>query len=238
MYRLATCGTVPQSAAWWTTNLPTCGQPAPDDDLAVDDGFGVGGAWHARGMSETASPAAATAAVTPDTKDWTWVLDRPCPDCGFAAGALDPAELPRVILATTPTLAAALRTPTAQSRQVPGVWSPAEYVAHVVDVHEVMRERLRLILSAAGEPARFPNWDQDAAAIDHDYAGRSVPQLQRELTAAATAAAQAWMSPQGQQWQWPAERSNGSRFTTMTLGQYYAHDLVHHVWDVTGTQYR
>lgn len=24
-------------------------------------------------------------AIEPDTKDWTWVLDRPCPECGFEA---------------------------------------------------------------------------------------------------------------------------------------------------------
>ena len=23
--------------------------------------------------------------ITPDTKDWTWVLERPCPECGFEA---------------------------------------------------------------------------------------------------------------------------------------------------------
>ena len=23
--------------------------------------------------------------MVPDEKDWTWVLDRPCPDCGFEA---------------------------------------------------------------------------------------------------------------------------------------------------------
>jgi hypothetical protein len=26
-------------------------------------------------------------AITPDTKDWTWVLERQCPDCGFEASA-------------------------------------------------------------------------------------------------------------------------------------------------------
>lgn len=25
--------------------------------------------------------------VDPDTKDWTWVLGRPCPECGFDAAA-------------------------------------------------------------------------------------------------------------------------------------------------------
>jgi hypothetical protein len=28
--------------------------------------------------------------IEPDTKDWTWVLQRPCPDCG-----LDTRSLPR-----------------------------------------------------------------------------------------------------------------------------------------------
>src|SRR6478752_1853533 len=28
---------------------------------------------------------------TPDDADWTWVLTRPCPDCGFAAAATEPA---------------------------------------------------------------------------------------------------------------------------------------------------
>jgi len=36
--------------------------------------------------------------ITPDTKDWTWVLARPCPECGFDTQAFryaeqDPAEV-------------------------------------------------------------------------------------------------------------------------------------------------
>ena len=26
--------------------------------------------------------------IVPDDKDWTWVLERPCPECGFDASAL------------------------------------------------------------------------------------------------------------------------------------------------------
>jgi len=26
--------------------------------------------------------------IEPDEKDWTWVLQRPCDECGFDAGAL------------------------------------------------------------------------------------------------------------------------------------------------------
>jgi hypothetical protein len=27
--------------------------------------------------------------IVPDTKDWIWVLDRACPECGFDASAVD-----------------------------------------------------------------------------------------------------------------------------------------------------
>ena len=30
-----------------------------------------------------------------DTKDWTWVLDRACGECGFDAGAFDRLAIPR-----------------------------------------------------------------------------------------------------------------------------------------------
>ena len=33
------------------------------------------------GMAGTRDP------IVPDTKDWTWVLDRPCEECGFDATA-------------------------------------------------------------------------------------------------------------------------------------------------------
>src|SRR5436853_6695544 len=38
------------------------------------------------------SPADSVRAVTikPDVKDWTWVLERPCPECGYDASAVPP----------------------------------------------------------------------------------------------------------------------------------------------------
>jgi hypothetical protein len=74
--------------------------------------------------------------IEPDTKDWTWVLARSCPECGLAAG--------RAIAATF----------------------------------------------------------------------ESVP-------------AAAWEERVGR-------RSNGSTFTVETLGQYFLHDIVHHLHDVRG----
>ena len=31
--------------------------------------------------------------ITPDTKDWTWVLDKPCPECGYDASTVAVADL-------------------------------------------------------------------------------------------------------------------------------------------------
>ena len=37
------------------------------------------------------------AAIEPDTKDWTWVLEAPCGECGFEATALDRHDIaPRI----------------------------------------------------------------------------------------------------------------------------------------------
>jgi hypothetical protein len=37
--------------------------------------------------------------VEPDIKDWTWVIDRPCPECGFDASTLALTDVPDAIRA-------------------------------------------------------------------------------------------------------------------------------------------
>ena len=32
--------------------------------------------------------------IEPDTKDWTWVLERPCPECGFDASSVSFDDVP------------------------------------------------------------------------------------------------------------------------------------------------
>src|SRR4051812_23116085 len=90
----------------------------------------------------------ASAAVTlePDDKDWTWVLARPCPECGF-----DPAEHPRQTLASSlgqfaPTWAELLTHPRAGERPHPDRWSAVEYGFHVADALELGVVRLRRML--------------------------------------------------------------------------------------------
>ena len=37
--------------------------------------------------------------IVPDTKDWTWVLQRPCPECGFDTQAFSREAVPGMIMA-------------------------------------------------------------------------------------------------------------------------------------------
>ena len=170
---------------------------------------------------------------TPDDADWTWVLTRPCPDCGFDAAATRPEDVPAILRDAGRRYAAVLGGDDVRTRPAERVWSPLEYVCHVRDVCDVMRGRLEQILDAAGQPVRFANWDQDATAVEQQY-WRSDPEVvEREVTAAFERAATAYALPSGPQWAWPALRSNGSQFTVRTLALYFAHDIRHHLWDVT-----
>lgn len=172
--------------------------------------------------------------VMPDTKDWTWVLERPCPDCGFDPAAVAVERIPDAIQDAARRFALALERPDAGVGPAPGVWSTIEYGHHVADLIEVMTGRLGLILESEGRGARFADWDQDAAAIENEYDRANAHVTAILIDRRAVAAAAAWAEPQGEQWDWPGLRSNGARFTAATLGAYMVHDLTHHLHDVAG----
>ena len=129
-----------------------------------------------------------TDTIEPDTKDWTWVLERPCPECGFDAARVDRARAARTRSATTPRSGAACsparRRGTGPRRDV---WSPLEYACHVRDVHRVFDERVRLMLDE--DDPRFANWDQDETAVERRYAEQDPAIVADELVDAAAAVA-------------------------------------------------
>ncbi|AEG43085.1 DinB family protein [Isoptericola variabilis] len=168
--------------------------------------------------------------VVPDTKDWTWVLERPCPECGFVAADVEVAEVGGAVRGTLPRWRAALARPDARERPAPGVWSPLEYGAHVRDVFRVFDDRLALML--AEDDPRFANWDQDAAAIEGAYATQDPAVVADELAASGEAVAARFDAVTPDQHERPGRRSNGSVFTVRTLGAYFLHDVVHHLHDV------
>ena len=169
--------------------------------------------------------------IVPDTKDWTWVLTRRCPDCGFDAAALARPDVGSSLRRAAAELAAALDAPEAASRPAPGVWSALEYGCHVRDTFRVFLGRLELIL--AEDDPLFANWDQDETAVVERYAEQHPAQVRRELTEAADVLAGRFESLPADVWQRPGRRSDGAVFTLTTFSQYLVHDPVHHVWDVT-----
>ena len=146
--------------------------------------------------------------ITPDTKDWTWVLERPCPECGFDASAVEPAQLGARIRATLPLWPEILSRADATTRPRPEVWSPVEYACHVRDVFRVFDERVRLMLDE-DEP-QFANWDQDASAIVGRYGEQDPATVVQELLAAGDVIAARFDSVPDDAWARRGRRSNGS----------------------------
>lgn len=167
--------------------------------------------------------------IAPDTKDWTWVVERRCPECGFDPAVVDPAEV-----AAAPMVArwrAVLARPGARDRPDDATWSDLEYACHVRDVLTLFAERLRLIRTE--DDPLFANWDQDATAVDDHYAAQ-VPAVVAGELAPAAAAFDAELAAVTD-WNRPGRRSNGSAFTAATLTTYALHDLHHHLeFDVRG----
>jgi hypothetical protein len=169
--------------------------------------------------------------ITPDTKDWTWVLTRPCPQCGFDAPSLPREHVGQRLLRSAADLASALEAGEPARRPSPDVWSPLEYACHVRDVTRVFLERLTQMLET--ENPAFANWDQDRTAVDDDYAHQDPAVVAKDLREGAARLAEAYDQVVGEQWQRTGTRSDGARFTVESLGRYLAHDPAHHVWDVT-----
>lgn len=170
------------------------------------------------------------ATIEPDTKDWTWVLESTCPDCGFDAAAVDRTTLGARVREDAGFWTRVLDDPRAGRRPAPAVWSPTEYAAHVRDVHRVFAGRVEQMLTT--DDPLFANWDQDAAALADRYDLQTAAQVRPDLVAAAETAAGWYDRVAEEEWARPGRRSNGSTFTVETLGRYHLHDLVHHRWDV------
>ena len=84
--------------------------------------------------------------IEPDGKDWTWVLERACPDCGFDATRVRAADLTGLIEENSAGWRAALTMPGVRIRPEADVWSALEYACHVRDVHRLFDERVHLML--------------------------------------------------------------------------------------------
>jgi hypothetical protein len=168
--------------------------------------------------------------IAPDTKDWTWVLERRCPECGFAAAAVDVDEIPAMLRACSSSWQAVLAGPGVKTRPTDDRWSPLEYACHVRDVFVLYDERLGLMLTE--DDPTFANWDQDATAVEARYGEQDPPQVAAQLAEAAERLATDFAGVSGAGWGRTGTRSDGARFTVASFARYLIHDPVHHLWDV------
>ncbi len=168
--------------------------------------------------------------IEPDTKDWTWVLERACPDCGFDAASVEPGGLAEAIHDNTKAWYDVLDRPDVRVRRHPDRWSDLEYACHVRDVHLLFDERVRLMVTE-DDPA-FANWNQDDTAATGCYGEQDPHQVVVELVEAAADVAARYSSVSGHDWSRTGRRSDGSVFTVASLGRYHLHDIVHHIHDV------
>lgn len=168
--------------------------------------------------------------IVPDDKNWTWVLERPCDDCGFVAETFDPATAPALLRTNAARWSELLAHPSVAIRPNDGQWSALEYGCHVRDVFRLYLYRLGLMMTEDGP--HFPNWDQDATAIDDHYAEQDPRVVADELVAAAEELAAAFAEVKPSDCERTGFRSDGAAFTIDTFTRYLMHDPVHHVWDV------
>jgi hypothetical protein len=157
-------------------------------------------------------------------------MERPCPECGFVSSDVTPDQVGPAVRAAIPRYVQALGRDDVRDRPDAATWSVLEYTALVRDVFSIFDVRLQSMVE--GDDPQFANWDQDATAVEQDYAHQDPAVVARELEIAGDRVAGRFDAVVPDQWERPGRRSNGSVFTVRTLGQYFLHDVVHHLHDV------
>jgi hypothetical protein len=168
--------------------------------------------------------------ITPDTKDWTWVLERECPDCGFDARTVQGADVADLLRAEAAVWPVVLDRESVAERPDENTWSALEYAAHVRDVVRLGEFRTGLMLTE--DNPEFANWDQDEAAVADRYNEQDPRLVAAELVAVAESLAARLDTVTGDEWQRAGRRSDGAQFTVDSFARYTLHDVVHHGWDV------
>ena len=169
--------------------------------------------------------------ITPDTKNWTWVVERRCDECGFDGSTFAPTDVAQTVRTNAAAWPAVVRRDDVRQRPDDSTWSPLEYTAHVRDVLRLYDYRLQLMLEE--DDPLYPNWDQDETAVAERYNEQDPATVAGELVGAAATLADRFDALDEAQWQRPGRRSDGVSFTVATFAVYFVHDVVHHLHDVS-----
>ena len=173
--------------------------------------------------------------ITPDTKDWTWVLDRACVECGFDASACVAGDVAGLVRENATAWSQLLTEGAVRpGRLDDSKWSSLEYTCHVRDVYRRYKARIDLMLSE--DDPLFPNWDQDVSALKDRYDEQDPPAVVTDLVAAAEVLVAQLEGLSGAAWARRGRRSDGASFTVDTIARYMVHDPIHHLWDVKNSR--
>ena len=156
-----------------------------------------------------------------------------CPECDFkwSASASE-------VLATISGAPSGYRdlldgqpAPAWHRRPQPNVWSPIEYLAHVVDAVDWYRERIMAVLSHRG--VRLEPFDWDEACSQRRYSERNPIHTLNELERASVELGELLDGLDATSWRQAGVGStdNGPR-TVLTLGRRAAHEVRHHHRDI------
>lgn len=168
--------------------------------------------------------------ITPDTKDWTWVLEWTCPECGFDVRTFPREDIGAMVLSNAARWKPVLAHPDVRIRPSDDVWSALEYACHVRDVFRLYDRRLEMMLEQ--DDPEYPNWDQDAAAVEGRYGDEDPGRVAEEIDTAAAGLARRFDTVAGDQWKRQGRRSDGAVFTIESFARYMIHDPEHHLHDV------
>ena len=168
--------------------------------------------------------------ITPDTKDWTWVLERPCDECGFDASTVAVADVAGLVRRNAVAWRDVLAGDDVAVRPSDDRWSALEYACHVRDVFRLYDERLKLML--ANDDPTFTNWDQDVTAVDDRYNEQDPSRVAGEIDDAAAVFAASLDTLGPDDLHRGGTRSDGATFTVDTFTRYMIHDPIHHLYDV------
>lgn len=171
--------------------------------------------------------------ITPDTKDWTWVLERPCPECGFDAQGFPREQVGQMVrdnaAAWQPILA---RPDGLTSRPTDDRWSALEYACHVRDVFSVQRGRVAQAL--AEDRPTYASMGREERVVNDRYNEQDPATVVDDLAANAEAMAAACAALTDEQWArrglfpnpTPTERD------LRWLARHTIHEGHHHLLDV------
>ena len=170
--------------------------------------------------------------IVPDAKNWTWVLERRCPDCGFDASTCTFAAVPALVRGERGAVGRAPRS-AALSTLVGLTLLCGRRSSTPVTCATSTRSSTSGSPYVDGGNPLYPNWDQDASAVADRYEEQEPAAVVTSLVAAAEAMAARLEGIGLDDQQRPGRRGDGALFTVDTIARYMLHDPIHHVWDVT-----